>query len=505
MRRSPFHALTGLLRSRLAQMVIGGNLTALLVMLAGFFVLGELRQELVQAKIDSLRASGEIMANALKQTATGETAVSELDVGTAQAVVRVLPEGPFMERTRIRVFDETGRAVVDSDILKSGVRLEELPPAEAGLNPFQRAVDVEALGEGDLSRTLAGESVSGERRRGSERVVIATFPIKRVSSVVGALVLETGGVDEVVWAERRALVPFVLVAMAVLVVWSLILTLTIVRPIRQLSIAARQVRRVGPRRADIPEVGHTRDEIGSLSRALRSMTRDLAQRIDSIENFAADVAHEIKNPLASIRSCLDTLPIARTDEQRRTLLAVLQHDVARIDRLVTDISAASRIDAEVGAMERVPVDIVGMLRDICRHYETTGTPNNVRFCLEAAREEILVPAAPEKLGQVFRNLLDNAITFSPPEGVVDIVMSMSGDQAEIRIRDQGPGIPPDALERVFERFYTERPAGAAFGSHSGLGLAISRQIVDAHGGSISAANRSMDNGAIFTVRLPVLG
>jgi two-component system sensor histidine kinase ChvG len=505
MAQSP--ARRNILQSRLAARLILGNLFALLVMLSGFFILGELRDELIQAKIDSLRASGEIVRNALATGATGDSDTAELEIGVARNIVRALAGADDERRTRVRVLNMRGETIADSANFSARLEVEELGPPGRTVDEadFWRTGHSSPLTQADLEATLRGESVSGERRRGDERVVIVTFPIKRVSTVLGALVVETGGVDETVWAERRALLPFALLAFIVITLWSIWLTFNLVRPIRLLSIAANRVRRDGPQRARIPEVGHQKDEIGILSRALAAMTSDLAERINSIEAFAADVAHEIKNPLASIRSSLDTLPVAKTDQQRATLIRVLQHDVARIDRLVTDISAASRLDAEIGAAERVPITLGELIGGIVNHYADSQLDRGVTLELQDDSKGELVLVAPEKMGQVFRNLIDNAITFSPQSGVVRIAIGTDGDEVVAIVEDNGPGIPEEALERIFERFYTQRPKGSDFGSHSGLGLAISRQIVAAHGGTLQASNRAGVSGAQLEVRLPLPG
>jgi two-component system, OmpR family, sensor histidine kinase ChvG len=494
--------VSDLFASRLARRVLLGNLAVVIFIAVAFSALGEMRKELLQAKIESLRAAGTIIANALGQGATGSDAVSRLDRVFARQFVRVLAGGEEMKETRVRVLDARGQPVADSAAFLARVDIEAVGPPDRGAWKWSRVHDTEPLTDEDIQATLSGRSISGERMRDGERVVVVTFPIRRVAAVVGVLVMETGGVDETVWAERRQLLPLIGIALVGITVWSIFITFTIVRPIRTLSLAAERVRREGPQRAKIDILGHERDEIGDLSRSLAAMNDDLAERMAATEAFAADVAHEIKNPLASLRSSLDTLPIARTAEQKETLLKVMAHDVRRIDRLVTDISAASRLDAEIGNHEREPVDLRALIQGIIEHYQAITPNSGHRFLSTLPKDDVYVSGVPEKLGQVLRNLIDNAVTFSPEQGKIHVDLSISGADCVVHVTDEGPGLPDEVLERVFERFYTQRPKGSDFGSHSGLGLAICRQIISAHRGTISANNRKDRAGAQFTIILP---
>jgi two-component system sensor histidine kinase ChvG len=339
-------------------------------------------------------------------------------------------------------------------------------------------------------------------------VVSVTIPVRHVSQVLGALTLEAGNVDEILAAQRRALFPFALVALGVNLLASLLLHVFVARPILRLSAAADQVKLQRARAISLPDLEERRDEIGDLARSLESMTDTLSTRMDAIERFAADVSHEIKNPLTSIRSALETLPLVKTDAQRERLTALLQQDVRRLDRLITDISNASRLDAELSRDRPRPIELNRLLTDIVGVYETTAKPGDIPVLFEAPSEPLRVVGRDGPLGQVFRNLIDNARSFSPPNGQVRVSLREVDDDLPIRVRveDDGPGIPPENLETVFERFYTSRPKGAAFGSNSGLGLSIVRQIVDAHGGRVWAENRLGDDGAArgarFEIALP---
>jgi two-component system sensor histidine kinase ChvG len=285
--------------------------------------------------------------------------------------------------------------------------------------------------------------------------------------------------------------------------------------VRRLATAAERVRRGIRSRQQIPDFTSRTDEIGHLSRALREMTMALYSRLDAIESFAADVAHELKNPLTSLRSALETLPRVQTGPSQERLIAIMQHDVKRLDRLISDISDASRLDAELARGEATPVDVAALLRTVVSMAQDSPRANGTRIDLsiEGRRgrhsdTDYLVLGHDSRLAQVVTNLVDNACSFSEPGGSVRVSLSRaavsSGDAAPddrvvIAIDDDGPGIPPHALERIFERFYTDRP-NQSFGQNSGLGLSISRQIVEAHGGRIWATNRSAEVKTATAIR-----
>jgi two-component system sensor histidine kinase ChvG len=315
-------------------------------------------------------------------------------------------------------------------------------------------------------------------------------------------------------AERLAIVKVFLVAAAVMVVLSMLLAGTIAGPVRRLAEGAERVRRRIRTRVEIPDFTRRRDEIGHLSGALRDMTNALYSRIEAIESFAADVSHELKNPLTSLRSAVETLPMAKTDANRKRLLDVIEHDVKRLDRLITDISDASRLDAELQRQEVASVDLASLLDALVKaanEIHTDGVSVTLTFEGGTPRD-FKVPGHDSRLGQVVSNLVDNARSFSPPGSSVRITCRKRKNDVEIVVDDDGPGIPPDAFEKIFERFYTDRPH-QGFGQNSGLGLSITKQIVEAHGGTIRVENRTAPAaageeprvlGARFTVRLPAM-
>jgi two-component system sensor histidine kinase ChvG len=361
----------------------------------------------------------------------------------------------------------------------------------------------------ELRQALAGRRWSGVRMgEDGKRVVSVSIPIQRVQAVLGVLTLEASDVDEIVARERAALIPFILIAIAVTLFSSLLLNRLIAQPVRRLSRAADSVRLSRARAISLPDLARRDDEVGDLTRSLEDMTHSLSERMDAIERFAADVAHEIRNPLTSLRSAVETLDLITDPAARDRLLAILKADVKRLDRLVTDISNASRLDAELSREPPRRIDLERLIFEVVSLYQATARPGevSVRFEPPGGMEPPAVVGREGPLSQIFRNLIDNARSFSPPGGEVVVALARARGVAIATVSDSGPGIPPENLETVFERFYTSRPKGAAFGGNSGLGLSIARQIAEAHGGRLTAANRTGPDGkvagAAFILTLP---
>ncbi|MEJ0067345.1 MAG: HAMP domain-containing sensor histidine kinase [Caulobacteraceae bacterium] len=322
--------------------------------------------------------------------------------------------------------------------------------------------------------------------------------------MLGVLTLEAGDVDQIIAAERAAQIPFIAIAVAVSLLSSFLLTQLIAQPVRRLSAAADSVRLNRARAIALPDIAERKDELGDLARSLEDMTHTLSDRMEAIERFAADVAHEIRNPLTSIRSAVETLELVTQGAGRDRLQAILKQDVGRLDRLITDISNASRLDAELSRESPRPVALPRLLRDIVSLYETTRREGDPHVRLVHDEDDLMtVPGREGPLSQVIRNLIDNARSFSPPGGDVWVTLSRERGQAVVLVDDSGPGMPPENLETVFERFYTSRPRGAAFGGNSGLGLSIARQIIEAHGGVIRAENRTNAAGEVTGARFMV--
>jgi two-component system, OmpR family, sensor histidine kinase ChvG len=551
--------------SSLTRRIVFLNVAGLLALVMGILYLSQFRAGLIDARIQSLLVQGEIIAGAIASSATVETntitisperlmelpageSYGPADDGLSVIDFSINPErvAPVLRRlvsptkTRARIYDSDGVLLLDSRDLDRGgdvLRVDLPPPNAERSSLFERAwITIRTwLGRGDLplyrelapengkgypevAQALAGRNASMVRvnERG-EVIVSVAVPVQRFRAVRGALLFSTqrGDIDQMVEAERLAVFKVFLVAAAVMVVLSVFLAGTIADPVRRLAAGAESVRRRIRSRVEIPDFTDRRDEIGHLSGALREMTKALYTRIEAIESFAADVAHELKNPLTSLRSAVETLPLAKTDQSRVRLLAVIEHDVHRLDRLISDVSDASRLDAELQRQEAAPVDLVKLLSTVVTVANEVRSENNVRVTLacEGDSRTLTVPGHDSRLGQVLDNLIDNARSFSAEGGSVRIACRRRRDQVTIVVDDDGSGIRPDALEKIFDRFYTDRPH-QGFGQNSGLGLSISRQIVEAHGGRIRAENRvglASDGsgepkvlGARFVIRLPAM-
>ncbi|MEL6782952.1 MAG: sensor histidine kinase [Pseudomonadota bacterium] len=560
----------------LTQRIIILNLGALVVLLSGILFLNQFRDSLIEAREESLLTQGEIIAAAISARATVDTdnltidpdRLLELQAGEStypmqsetenldfpinpEEVAPVLRRLISPTRTRARIYDRDGLIILDSDRLYSRGQIlrYDLPPVnqnrgflertwlqfrnwfwQSDLPIYKETPDGNGTAYGEVVTALTGSPGSETRRTAKgETIVSVAVPVQRFRAVLGVLLLSTeaGDIDKIIEKERIAIVRVFVVAALVAALLSVLLASTIARPLRKLSAAAERVRLGVKSREQIPDFSDRRDEIGHLSTSLGDMTRSLYARMDAIESFAADVSHELKNPLTSLRSAVETLPLAKKPEQRARLLDIIHHDVHRLDRLISDISDASRLDAELAREDAEPVDLAELLRGFHNTYthmsaSTPGTTANVTLHIEGgvtknpaakAKGRRKTPADPGpwfvsghagRLGQVMANLIENARSFVPAEkGTIDMALVRQGHQAVITVRDNGPGIPPANTERIFERFYTDRPEGESFGQNSGLGLSITRQIVEAHGGTINADNRADGNGACFTVRLPL--
>ncbi len=550
--------------SSLTRRILFFNLAALVVLVGGILYLNQFREGLIDARVESLLTQGEIIAGAVSASASVDTnsitidpqKLLELQAGQSitpvpndedlefpidpEKVAPVLTRLISPTRTRARIFDADANLLLDSRHLYSRgqVLRYDLPPVDdekqswsdwfSGLlnkmlQPGNLPVYKEAPG-GDGSiypevmNALTG--VRGAVVRTTEKgelIVSVAVPIQRFRAVLGVLLLSTqaGDIDKIVHAERLAIMRVFGVATLVNVVLSLLLSSTIANPLRRLSAAAIRVRRGGAKeREEIPDFSARQDEIGNLSIALRDMTSALYDRIDAIESFAADVSHELKNPLTSLRSAVETLPLAKSDDSKKRLMDVIQHDVRRLDRLISDISDASRLDAELARSDDKTLDLEVLLRDmidISRQVGHSKRAVEIEYLVDrkpANKAKFTVVGHDLRIGQIITNLIENARSFVPNEtGKITVRLTRTRTRCVIYVEDNGPGIQAEDIDRIFERFYTDRPESEGFGQNSGLGLSISRQIAEAHGGSLRAEN-IIDSegtallGARFILSLP---
>lgn len=552
--------------SSLTRRILFFNIAATVVLVGGILYLNQFREGLIDARVESLLTQGEIIAGAISASASVDTnsitidpeKLLELQAGQSitpvpndedldfpidpDRVAPVLRRLISPTRTRARLFDADANMLLDSRHLYSRgqVLRYDLPPVEQettswsdwSIGLFNRMLQQRDLpvykeapgGDGsiypEVMNALTG--VRGAVVRITDRgelIVSVAVPVQRFRAVLGVLLLSTqaGDIDKIVHAERLAIMRVFGVATLVNILLSLLLSSTIANPLRRLAAAAIRVRRGAKQREEIPDFAYRQDEIGNLSIALREMTTALYDRIDAIESFAADVSHELKNPLTSLRSAVETLPLAKTEESKQRLTEIIFHDVRRLDRLISDISDASRLDAELARSDAAPIDMQVLLRnmvDISRQIRSGRKAMEIELSIDAkpgGKASFIVNGHDLRLGQIVTNLIENARSFVPEQGGrIHIRLYHSRGRINVQIDDNGPGIQAEDIDRIFERFYTDRPEGESFGQNSGLGLSISRQIAEAHGGTLRAEN-NMDPktgeiiGARFTLSLPPAG
>ncbi|WP_035452566.1 sensor histidine kinase [Bartonella birtlesii] len=550
--------------SSLTRRIVILNIAALAVLVTGILYLNQFRDGLIEAKVKSLCTQGKIIAGAIAASATVDTnsilidpqKLLELHAGESVTPAPqstdswdfpINPEqvAPLLRRliapqtTRARIYDRDATLLLDSRVLYSSgeVFSYDLPPLKTEQNMWERltswfsrtfegnniALDREQIKNNGIAypevyRALNGSLATAKRRnRQGQLIVSVAVPVQRYRAVVGALLLSTTGsdIDNIVKGERLVIFKVFGVLGSVLLVLSLFLAHTIAHPLSKLSASANRVRNGNNKRVEIPDFSMREDEIGHLSTSIRDMTNALYMRIEAIERFAADVSHELKNPLTSLRSAVETLPLAKNEEAQEQLFEIIQHDVRRLDRLITDISDASRLDAELARETAQIVDMTLLLESLVHAvqevYRNTQTIDiSLNIVPRPHGKAYLVLGHELRLGQVMSNLIENARSFIPHEsGKICITMKSHGSALILTIEDNGPGIRSENIERIFERFYTDRPNEDSFGQNSGLGLSISRQIIEAHNGTIKAENvfdpelGNSKTGARFIIMLPL--
>lgn len=501
------------------------NTIVFAVLIAGVTWVQTSRVGLVDERLTGVEEETRVVAATLAEYAT----VTESRAINFQSASELLRDLLGPTRLRARLYDTEGQLIVDTRYLlaRNVVQTVELAPIDRWSRFKQWATGIydsimgvrpnahyEPYFEGgqdgkvyvEVTTALLGVTASTKRVDEHNKLVLSTAaPVQRFKAIYGVLFVSTegGDIDDILRLERTKLIEVFALATLLMIGASLYLSWNIAEPMRHLAEAADRVRQGRSGRETIPDMSSRGDEIGELAKAMNAMTRALYDRIDAIESFAADVAHEIKNPLTSLRSAVDMFVRAKDEDSRTRLLNIVRADVKRVDRLITDISDASRLDAELSRETATPVDIARLLETIVEIYQMMELPRGVTINLKIdLPPDAAVMGRDERLGQVFRNLVDNAVSFSLQDGVVTITARTDPDLVVVTVDDTGPGIPPDNLETIFNRFYTERPQEHDFGKNSGLGLSIARQITEGTGGRIWAENRP-SGGARFVVELPL--
>ena len=551
----------------LLRRILVSNLIGFFVLLLGILYLGWYHTWLIDAKVDALKIQGKIIADAIASKAKVERErivfdANELpgqrsssrtyrDDGFAALELSISPEEvtPILRKliqstnTRARIYARDGTLIVDTarSLRRWRAALRNEPTENTGKAPstqnfwtrltrylfdeplpvYQEIGSANGTAYAEVRQALEGNQRSMLLLNDKgEQIVSLAVPIRRFKTVQGVLLLSTrpGEIDEILSEERSVILTLAAIALFASIVTSLLLARTVAGPMRRLSEAAEQASHNIAARTQLPEYANRSDEVGQMAAAFRSMTKALYRRIEASEKFAADVAHELKNPLTAARSIAESLSLAKNEEERRHLVEQIQNELNRLNRLITDVSNASRLDAELARQEMRPVDITTVLRGVVTIFRDIlgDDQRQIRLVIEDAPLEgaYIVSGDEGRIGQVLTNLVDNAISFSPKTGTITVRARSTPPHMEIYVEDEGPGIPEDRLEVIFDRFYTDRPdTEATEGKNSGLGLSISREIIRAHGGQISAESRFEDGsgpddaplGARFVVKLPLAG
>lgn len=509
--RGRFEGLSFPLRTSLTTRILAVNLIPLLILAGSLFFLDDYRRQLLNERFNLARIEAQITAEALAGASRTRQEALLIQIGKEQ-------------RMRLRMYDAEGDLWADSFELAEPSFAFGDPVAAPWREDFARGMDkvvdflVGAEAPADYVEpkeqdanawpelVLARERglTQIELRRAPDRtpVITAAAPV----GLNGATLLTTRNAADITQAVRDArtsLLTIIALALGVSIVLSLYLARTIIDPLRRLGRAAVRVRLGRDREVEVPRMQQRGDEIGVLARAVSDMTAALRQRIDAVESLGADIAHEIKNPFASLRSALESLFRIKDEKLREQLAEVAVHDVRRIDRLVTEISEASRIDAEMSRAIFETIDLAGLVQNLVKAREERDLNRGRRIEIDRERRVPRVLGVPIRLERVFDNLLDNAVSFSPPDGIIEITIRRDGEVVRATICDQGPGVPESEREKVFARFHTARPEGEQFGDHSGLGLAIARTIAEAHDGSLTVTDRpDGKQGACLVLELP---
>jgi two-component system sensor histidine kinase ChvG len=544
--------LTKIIGASLLRRILVANMLGLLGLLLAMMYLSLHHSWLLDAKVDVVKTVSRITSEAIAYRAVNDRAVFdanrlpektpakvmrddafaalELPIDPSQAAL-VLKKLVKPTNLKARVYSQKGTLILDSDTLFSNAPAptpgEEAPRLKnfwTRLHYWLINKELKVYRElGTANGFLYPEvKLAAEKGietpillldRNGQQIVSMAEPIKRGSKIMGVLFVSTqsGEIDTILWEERWLILQIAGVAMLVALAMSYLLARTVADPMRRLAKAANHVSQNIQARRELPDFSNRRDEVGKMGRAFTAMTESLFRRIEASEKFAADVAHELKNPLAAARSTAEAMTYARTDEDRALLATEIQSELKRLNRLINDVSNASRLDAELARQEMNPLNIKTVLDSVAGIFADMLADDSRKISLVmapvATDNLYIVRGNDGRLGQVFTNLVDNALSFSPDGAAVVIRAKAEAGRIEVAVEDEGPGIPPNKLQTIFERFYSDRPAtDSRRGKNSGLGLSISREIIHSHGGEIVAENRvgadGKTTGARFVVRLP---
>lgn len=537
--------------------IMGVNVCALIMLLLGVLYLGQYQNELIEAKLEIFSAKTKLIAGAVAETAITMPSqpawentnkkgnIAELSETKARKIVRRFGS---ITNQRIYIFNHKGKMIADSAKLgdpDGQINVTALPPPPLkntktsgplklmakwviSLTPEKRSLprfpytsSQNVRHYKDALQALAGKhSISAWHSYKKTIILSAASPVGYNNKSIGAVMItrEAHDIEEDIGSVWHNILLIFIGTLILTIFLSIYLSGVIARPLMRLAKAAERVRTDPGRKTEIPDLSNRYDEIGELSLALRDMTEALCERMDTIESFAADVSHELKNPLTSLRSATETLGLVQSQKDKDKLMEIIQHDLQRLDRLISDISRASRLDSELTRETLKRVDIHELLQELLeihrdplereeKQNRNKTKINNVNLVLNLCSNKPIVPGIHSRLTQVFENLISNALSFSPPESTINITTRTENSNLHITVTDQGPGIPENKLDTIFKRFYSERPDHEDYGNNSGLGLSICKQIITALNGEIFAENIEQNKeiiGAQFTVILPTL-
>lgn len=534
-------------KQKLLTRLIVLNLVGLFILAGGILTLSESRQMLTSAYKKSLQAQAGIIAGALSQAARqdnfeflepsilqqlmGRRPSNDWQVRQAQAIMRNMRN---VTDARLRLYANNGNLIIDSaELDRINVVARDLPPLpddsvmQTGLQKLQSSIRRLIYGKSpvlneitaadgyrlpEVASALKGQAASLQRQNQDGRdILTVAVPVQGYRAIIGALMISTrpGEIDAIIAEERRLVLELSLLALIISVITSLVAAGTIVVPVRRLATAMRGFGQNTPQLPgleSIPDLAQRGDEIGDLSSALRDMMQQLLQRIHTIDRFAADVAHELKNPLTSLHSAVQSLDQAKDDAQRRQLMEIIHNDIMRLNRLISDISNATRLDAELNRGESEVFDLASLADEMgAALAPDMAETHSIRLVVDTTAP-CLVKAQKQRVAQIIDNLLTNAASFTEAGGNIFLTTRAEAGKALLLVADEGPGLVPQTEEKIFERFYTDRhraPQKSVAVGHSGLGLSISRQIARAHGGDLSGTNRPDRSGAFFSLSLPL--